>query len=289
MQAYDKIAPCYAYREQKAGEPIEAYSKRAADELEEAIIRNGPKRVAAFIAETVVGATLGACPAERGYLKRIREICDAYGVLYIADEIMCGMGRTGSTFAFETDGVAPDLVTVAKGLAGGYQAMGAVLAATHVYDALAAGGFEHGHTYIGHPTGCAAALAVQRVIDEDNLLANVEKRGRDLRAALQSYLAPFGVVGDIRGRGLMMGVELVADAAAKTPFSPQRKLSATLKKTAMARGLVCYPGGGCVDGERGDHILLAPPYIITESQIDELATLLAAALGDALSSSKDAR
>ncbi|MEQ8749572.1 MAG: aspartate aminotransferase family protein [Amphiplicatus sp.] len=289
LQAYDKIAPCYAYREQKAGESIEAYSKRAADELEEAIIRNGPKRVAAFIAETVVGATLGACPAERGYLKRIREICDAYGVLYIADEIMCGMGRTGSTFAFETDGVAPDLVTVAKGLAGGYQAMGAVLAATHVYDALAAGGFEHGHTYIGHPTGCAAALAVQRVIDEDNLLANVERRGRDLRAALQSYLAPFGVVGDIRGRGLMMGVELVADTAAKTPFSPQRKLSATLKKAAMARGLVCYPGGGCVDGERGDHILLAPPYIITESQIDELATLLAAALGDALSSSKGAR
>ncbi|MEQ8937002.1 MAG: aspartate aminotransferase family protein, partial [Amphiplicatus sp.] len=182
LHAYDKIAPCYAYRGKKMGESIEAYSKRAADELEESIVSNGPKRVAAFIAETVVGATLGACPAEQGYLKRIREICDAYGVLYIADEIMCGMGRTGTTFAFEADDVAPDLVTIAKGLAGGYQAMGAVLAASHVYDTVAASGFEHGHTYIGHPTGCAAALSVQRVIDEDNLLANVENRGRDLRA-----------------------------------------------------------------------------------------------------------
>ena len=288
LHSYERIAPCYAYRDQKEDEPVEEYARRAADDLEEAILRNGPKRVAAFIAETVVGATLSACPAEQGYLKRIREICDAYGVLYIADEIMCGMGRTGRTFAFEADGVAPDLVTVAKGLAGGYQAMGAVLAASHVYDALAAGGFEHGHTYVGHPTGCAAALAVQRVIEEDSLLANVEKRGRDLRAAIEAYLTPFGVVGDIRGRGLMIGVELVSDPGAKTPFSPQRKLAATLKKAAMARGLICYPGNGCVDGERGDHILLAPPYIISESEIDELATLLAAALGDALSSSKGA-
>ncbi|MEE2692139.1 MAG: aspartate aminotransferase family protein [Pseudomonadota bacterium] len=284
LKEHHRIAPCYAYRERRPDESIEAYALRAANELEAAIVDIGPKRVAAFIAETVVGATLGACPAETGYLKRVREICDAYGVLYIADEIMCGMGRTGRTFAFDHDGAAPDLVTVAKGLAGGYQAMGAVLVSSPVYDALATGGFEHGHTYVGHPTGCAAALAVQRVIDEDGLLANVAAQGARLRAALAERLEAFGVAGDIRGRGLMIGVEFVADRDSKKPFDPSQKFAARLKKAAMKRGLVCYPGSGCVDGVRGDHVLIAPPYIINDAETDELTELLAAAVGDALGS-----
>ncbi|MEZ5514214.1 MAG: aspartate aminotransferase family protein [Steroidobacteraceae bacterium] len=279
---YPRIAPCYAYREQRDDESATAYAARAADELEAAILAAGAENVAAFVAETVVGATLGACPAVPGYFTRIRAICDRYGVLYIADEVMCGMGRTGYAFATEHEQVTPDLIVVAKGLAGGYQPLGAVLMRTLLADALTAQGFEHGHTYSGHPTACAAALAVQTVIEQDGLLPQVRVSGEYLRAQLTERLAPMHVVGEIRGRGLLLGIELVNDPATKLPFEPGLRVAARLKEAAMTRGLICYPGSGCIDGTRGDHILLAPAYLISRSEMDELTDRLTLALQDLL-------
>lgn len=278
------IEPCYPYRLRRDGESAEDYGLRAANALEAAILDAGPDRVAAFIAEPVVGATLGAVAAAPGYFTRVREICDRYGVLFIADEVMCGMGRTGSFFACEQDNVAPDIIAVAKGLAAGYQAMGATLVSQSVYDTITAhdGKFEHGFTFIGHPIGCAAALAVQETIEDDGLLANVVKRGAQLRALLKERLAPFNVVGDIRGRGLMIGIELVSDPATKAPFPPSLRLHARIKNAAMDEGLIVYPNGGCVDGVHGDHILLAPPYILSEDDVAEIADRLTRAVCSAL-------
>ena len=278
------IDPCYAYRHQGAGESDAEYARRAADQLEAKLLELGPDNVLAFIAEPVVGATLGAVPAVDGYLKRIREICDRHGVTLILDEVMCGMGRTGTLYACRQDGVAPDLLTCAKGLGAGYQPVGAVLMSEAIYDAIAAGSgaFQHGFTYIGHPTACAGALAVQRAIERDDLLANVAGQGEKLRADLTAHFGDHPHVGDIRGRGLFVGVELVAERASKTPFDPAQKLNARIKSAAFQRGLICYPGGGTVDGSRGDHVLLAPPYILDDAHRGELVEKLAAALADAL-------
>ncbi|WP_420349171.1 aspartate aminotransferase family protein [Pelagibius sp.] len=278
------IAPCYAYRHQRPEETAEAYGERAAGELEAEIQRLGPESVAAFIAEPVVGATAGVVPPVPGYFARIREICDRHGVLLILDEVMCGMGRTGSLYACEQDGIAPDILTCAKGLGGGYQPIGAVLAAQRVYDTIAAGSgaFEHGFTYIGHATACAAALAVQQTIEAEDLLDNVRRQGAALRTALEDRFGNHHHVGDIRGRGLFIGLELVADRASKEPFDPTLKLSARIKKRAMAEGLVCYPGGGTADGRRGDHILLAPPFIVTAEHLEELVDKLGRAVDGAL-------
>ncbi len=278
------IAPCYAYRHQGVEESAEAYGLRVADELEAEIQRLGPETVAAFVAETVVGATAGVVPPVPGYFKRIREICDRHGILLILDEVMCGMGRTGSLYACEQDGISPDILTCAKGLGGGYQPIGAVLASGTIYDTIAegSGAFEHGFTYIGHATACAAALAVQRTIEADDLLANVRRRGTALREALVERFGNHHHVGDIRGRGLFIGLELVADRASKEPFDPAAKVNGKIKSRAMAEGLVCYPGGGTADGRRGDHVLLAPPFIIEEAQIDELVDKLGRAIDGAL-------
>jgi len=274
------IAPCYEYRHRRPEETSEAYGRRAADELEAEIHRLGPDTVAAFIAEPVVGATAGAVTAAPGYFKRIREICDQYGVLLILDEVMCGMGRTGSLYAFEQEGIAPDLMTCAKGLGAGYQPIGAVLVGEAIEHAFlnGSGYFHHGHTYIAHATACAAALAVQRVVARDDLLANVRTRGDVLAERLTDRLGNHHHVGDIRGRGLFRGIELVADRASKAPFDPALKLHTRVKAEAMARGLMCYPSGGTVDGEAGDHILLAPPFIIDDGHVDEIV----ARLGDAI-------
>ncbi len=278
------IAPCHAYRYRKDGETEEAYGLRAADELEAALLKLGPETVVAFIAETVVGATLGAAPAAPGYFKRIREICDRYGVLLILDEVMCGMGRTGTLHACEHDGVVPDIMTVAKGLGAGYQPIGATLVSSRVFEAFrrGSGAFEHGHTYNGHPTACACALAVQKAIKGRNLLANVNVQGDALAQSLARRFAGNPFVGDIRGRGLFRGVELVADKESKAPFDPALGLHARIKKEAMVRGLICYPNGGGADGVRGDHVLLAPPFIIERDQIEELVDKLAAAIDAAL-------
>ncbi|TIM41279.1 aspartate aminotransferase family protein [Mesorhizobium sp.] len=274
------IDPCYAYRYQKAGESEAAYGLRAAQALEDKILELSPDTVMAFVAEPVVGATAGAVPAVPGYFRHVREICDRYGVLLILDEVMCGMGRTGTLHACEQDGVAPDLMTIAKGLGGGYQPIGAVLLSRSIFDAFAEGSgfFQHGHTYMCHPMACAAALAVQEVIDRDDLLANVRAMGAHLSRRLGERFGNHAHIGDIRGRGLFMGVELVEDRSTKAPFEPKRKLNAKIKREAMARGLLVYPAGGTIDGVRGDHVLLAPPFIIDAAAIDAVVERL----GDAI-------
>jgi adenosylmethionine-8-amino-7-oxononanoate aminotransferase len=272
--------PCFAYRYKEAGESDEDYAIRAAKSLEDKILELGPDTVIAFVAETVVGATAGAVPPVADYFKRIRAICDRYGVLLILDEVMSGMGRTGTLHACEQEGIAPDLMTVAKGLGGGYQPIGAVLLAQKVFDAFAKGSgvFQHGHTYLNHPVACAAALAVQTVIKRDDLLANVRRQGEHLARRLRERFGNHPYVGDIRGRGLFQALEFVTDRGTKAPFEPQAKLHARVKKEAMARGLLVYPSGGTIDGARGDHALIAPPFIVRESEIDTIVERL----GDAV-------
>ena len=278
------VSPCYEYRGRDDDETTEAYGRRVADELESAIRDVGPDTVMAFLAEPVVGATAGAVPAVPGYFERVREICDTYGVLLILDEVMCGMGRTGTLYACEQDGVAPDLLATAKGLGAGYQPIGALLVSEPVYDAVrdGSGFFQHGHTYMGHATACAAGLAVQRAVEEEGLLAKVRSDGQVLRERLTARFGNHPQVGDIRGRGLFLGLELVADRLSKAPFDPAVKLHARVKAAAMARGLVCYPMGGTIDGETGDHILLAPPFIVEPAQLDELVDKLGDSLDAAL-------
>ena len=278
------ISPCYAYRGLRADETLEQYGLRVANELEAKIEELGADSVLAFVAETVVGATVGAVPPVPGYFKRIREICDHYNVLLILDEVMCGMGRTGTLFACEQEDIAADMIVIAKGLGAGYQPIAALLVSGKIYDAIrdGSGFFQHGHTYMGHPTACAAALAVQKVIGEEDLLTNVRTQGEHLAAALQRQFGEHQHVGDIRGRGLFRGLELVADRTNKEPFDPALRLAATVKRRGMEHGLMCYPMSGTIDGRLGDHILLAPPFIINERHIEELIDKLSRALDSAI-------
>lgn len=276
------IGPCYEYRYREDHETSEDYGRRAAAELETAILDLGPTNVAAFICEPVVGATLGAVPAAAGYLKAIREICDRHGVLLILDEIMCGVGRTGWRYACAEDGVTPDLLTVAKGLGGGFQPIGAVLVSDKIEAALIEGSGElkHGFTYMAHPAACAAGYAVQSYLRKHDLPAAARLRGDELRTALDDALRDHPHVGDIRGRGLFLGIELVHDRETKLPFDPSHRAFACFKQAAMERGLLTYPGGGCIDGDLGDHILLAPALTVTSAEIAELVERLCLALGD---------
>jgi adenosylmethionine-8-amino-7-oxononanoate aminotransferase len=266
------LSPCYAYREQLSDETDTDFVQRLGNELEEKIAELGGENIMAFIAEPVVGATLGAVPAVAGYFKRMRDICSRHGILLIADEVMCGMGRTGALFASAQEGIEPDLICIAKGLGGGYQPIGATLVSEDIIATLrnGSGFFQHGHTYIGHATACAAALAVQQRIESDHLLDNVTLMGEKLQQALIQALGNHPHVGDIRGRGLFRGIELVKDRESKAPFDTSLKLHAKIKATAMQQGLMCYPMGGTLNGKDGDHILLAPPYIITEAHIAEI-------------------
>ncbi len=278
------ISACFAYRDKRDDETEEAYGLRVADELEAKVQALGEDTVIAFIAEPVVGATLGAVPAMPGYFKRIREICDRYGILLILDEVMCGMGRTGTLYACEQDGIAPDLLVCAKGLGAGYQPIGATLLSDRIFTAIrdGTGYFQHGHTYMGHPTACAAALAVQDAIESEGLLARVNEMGELLQDALQARFGNHHHVGDIRGRGLFRALEFVRDRASKETFDPALKLNAKVKAAALERGLICYPMGGTIDGVRGDHVLLAPPYIVEPSEIDDLVDRLGEAVDAAI-------
>jgi adenosylmethionine-8-amino-7-oxononanoate aminotransferase len=278
---WPRIAPCYAYRHQDADETDDAYGLRAAGELEIAIDKIGAENVAAFIAEPVVGATLGAVPPVENYFREIRRICNEREILFIADEVMCGSGRTGTFFAHEQDDVVPDIVTMAKALGGGYQPIAATLVRKQVMDGVASlpGGFEHGHTYIGHATACAAANAVQQCLDEQELLNKVTSMGQELRDVLQGSIGNHPNVGDIRGRGLFTGIEFVADRDSKVPFPAEDKLASKLKAAAMDAKLICYPGSGSVDGKCGAHILLAPPFIIESKHLDELIAKLETMFG----------
>lgn len=282
------IAPCFEYRDRADDETPEAYGLRVANELEAEIERLGADNVMAFIAEPVVGATLGAVAAVPGYFKRVREICDKHDVLLILDEVMCGMGRTGSLFACEQDGVVPDIVAIAKGLGAGYQPIGAMLCSANVYGAIhnGSGFFQHGHTYIGHPVACAAGLAVvSKLLGKGGGAALVERsagQGEKLQAALVERFGQHPHVGDIRGRGLFRGLELVADRETKATFDPKQRVNARIKKAAMDAGLICYPMGGTIDGVNGDHVLLAPPFIISDAQIGELVDKLGTAIDGVL-------
>ena len=206
----------------------------------------------------------------------MREICDRHGILLILDEVMCGMGRTGTLHACEQDGIAPDLMAIAKGLGGGFAPIGAVLVGGRIIDAFTKGSglFQHGHTYLGHPLACAGALAVQKVIRRDNLLANVMRQGEHLTRRLKERFGNHHHVGDVRGRGLFQAIELVTDRASKATFDPRHKLHARIKQQAMARGLMVYPMGGTIDGINGDHVLLAPPFIVDEAGIDTIVDRL---------------
>ncbi|MEM1429107.1 MAG: aspartate aminotransferase family protein [Pseudomonadota bacterium] len=278
------IEPCYEYRHRRDDESAEAYGQRAAQALEDEILRLGPETVMAFMAEPVVGATAGAVAPVPGYFKRIREICDRYGVLLILDEVMCGMGRTGSLFACEQDGVAPDIACIAKGLGAGYQPIGAMLCTSEIYDTIAQGSgfFQHGHTYIGHPTAAAAGLAVVGAILDRGLIPRVATQGAALDARLRQRFAQHPHVGDVRGRGLFRGIELVADRETKTPFDPALGVAGKVKRAAFEAGLVCYPMSGTIDGKHGDHILLAPPFIVEDPQLDELTDKLDTAISAAV-------
>jgi adenosylmethionine-8-amino-7-oxononanoate aminotransferase len=274
------VSPAYEYRGRRAGETTRDYGARLAQELENKIQELGGDNVIAFVAETVVGATLGAVPAVPNYFKLVREICDRHGILLILDEVMCGMGRTGTLHASEQEGITPDLMAIAKGLGGGYAPIGALLIQNKIFDTVAAGSgaFQHTHTYMGHPLACSAALAVQRVIRRDNLLANVRLQGAYLSRRLKEGFGNHPFVGDVRGRGLFQGLELVTDRATKEPFDPELKLHARVKHEAMERGLMVYSMGGTVDGVRGDHVLLAPPFIVNPNLVDAIIERLGEAI-----------
>ena len=278
------LSPCYPYREQQSTETPEQYGQRLAHELEQAILEQGADQVIAFIAETVGGATAGVLVPVPGYFKAVREVCDRYGVLLILDEVMCGMGRTGSLHACEQEGVVPDLLAVAKGLGGGYQPIGAVLAQAKIVETMRQGSgfFQHGHTYLGHAVACAAALAVQQVFERDQLIPQVRTRGQFLQHLMRETWRDHPHVGDIRGRGLFWGIELVQDRATKSPFDPVRKLHMGVKREAMARGLMVYPMGGTVDGRMGDHVLLAPPFISSEAELEMVIERLRSAIDAAI-------
>lgn len=270
------ISACYEYRERQAGESAAEYGLRAANELEQEILRLGADNVAAFVAETVVGATAGCVPPVPGYFKRIREICDRYDVLLILDEVMAGMGRTGTLHAYQQEGITPDIQAVAKGIAAGYQSLGAVFTKSFIVEAIRkkSGFFQHGHTYIGHATAVAAGLATQRIIKEDNLLENINKQGEYLSKQLAERFADKPYFGDLRGRGLFRAIELVANRETKQPHDSSLPIAQRLRDKAMTNGLMCYPMAGTIDGKLGNHILLAPAYIIQAHEIDEIVDKL---------------
>ena len=278
------VSPCYAYRGKLEGESDAAYGQRLVRELEHEVLRLGPDKVIGFIAETVGGATLGCVTPVPGYFRGVREVCDKYGILLILDEVMCGMGRCGTLYACEQEGVVPDLICIGKGLGAGYQPIGALLASARIYDAVVNGSgfFQHGHTYTGHAAACAGALAVQRAVKDRGLLAKVRERGNGLEARLRACFGQHPQVGEIRGRGLFWALELVEDRASKRPFDLQRRIGAKLKLQALENGLMCYPMAGTLDGVSGDHVVLAPPYVITDAQLDEIVDKLARSINEVI-------
>jgi len=280
----EHVDACYEYRGRQQGESLAAYSLRLVKQFEDKILEIGPSRVLAFVVEPVVGATLGAVPPAPGYFQGIREVCSRYGVLLILDEVMCGMGRTGTLFAYAQESIDPDMVCIAKGLGGGYQPIAALIVSKVVHDTImnGSGFFQHGHTYLGHPVACAAALAVLQVFSKEKVLDAVHDKSQYFFESLNQALGHHPHVGDIRGRGLFLGIELVQDRATKTPFSASKKLHSVIKATALRNGLMCYPMGGTIDGQLGDHVLLAPPLVISNQEIDQAVSIFATSLDQAI-------
>ncbi|MCJ1456894.1 hypothetical protein MMC28_007260 [Mycoblastus sanguinarius] len=270
------VSPAYAYQYKEKGENEADYVSRLAAELETEFQRVGPEKVIAFIAEPVVGATTGCVPAPEGYFKLVRQICDRYGILLILDEVMCGAGRTGTFFAFEQEGVVPDIMTLGKGLGGGYAPIAGVLVSQKVVSGLRGGTgvFNHGHTYQAHPLSCAIAGAVQGVMKRDRLVEQCRSRGEVLEGLLRDSLQNKKYVGNIRGRGLFWGVEFVRDKESKECFEPSLEFGYRVQRKAFDLGVAIYPGVATVDGVRGDHVLLAPPYTVTESELKQIVEVL---------------
>ncbi|ORX95010.1 pyridoxal phosphate-dependent transferase [Clohesyomyces aquaticus] len=284
LSTTSRISACNAYRGQRKGERVEEYVSRLAKELEDEFQRLGPGTVCAFVAEPVVGAALGCVPAVPGYFEAMKKVCDRHGALLVLDEVMCGMGRTGTMHAWEQEGIIPDIQTIGKGLGGGYAPVAGLLIGHRVVNTLdrGTGAFAHGQTYQGHPIACAAALEVQRVIKEENLVENVSHMGQLLSSLLKARLGTHPNVGDIRGKGLFWGIEFVRDKVTKKPFDPADAIAMRIHQKAMSApyNISLYPGSGTVDGVRGDHIQVCPAYNVTESDIKLIANLTASVVGD---------
>jgi adenosylmethionine-8-amino-7-oxononanoate aminotransferase len=279
------VSAANAYR-RPAGVSAQALAGHLAAELDAAILAAGPQNVAAFIYEPIVGAAGGVVPAPEGYAEAVHAVCRKYDVLVIADEVMCGAGRTGTWRALEHDRVVPDIMSIAKGLGGGYIPLGATLVSPGVAAPIRAehGAYMTGHTFSGHTAACAAALAVQRILERDRLLERVRTAGAALQDTLRRALAKFDEVGDVRGRGYFIGIELVADPVTKAPFPADRALSFDIGARAFADGLICYPCSGNVDGTAGDTIIIAPPYNASDEELEEIVVRLGRAVEAALSS-----
>lgn len=281
---FSHVSPCFAFHDQRIDESEADYVQRLRSELEGEFERVGPHRVVAFCAETVVGGTLGAAAAVPGYFAAMREVCDKYGALLILDEVMCGMGRTGDSHAWLAEGVAPDIQTIGKALGGGYIPISATLCSGKIAETVLQGSgmFTHGHTYQAHPVACAAAIAVQGVIREERLLDNVRGMGRSLMDQLESRLCAKPWLGQVRGRGLLVGVEFLMDPSTKKPFQPSENAAHRVKAVALELGLSVFAGKGTIDGQRGDHIFLAPPFNIQSSEVEMIAKTLEEAASAAL-------
>jgi hypothetical protein len=278
-----RLSPANAYRP-VAGATPETVGEACAKELEDEILRVGPEKVCAFIFEPVVGAAGGCVPAPQGYARRVREICDRYGVIMISDEVMCGAGRTGTWRALELDGVEPDIMSLAKGLAAGYLPLGAAIYSDKVADAIHGqhGAPMTGHTFTGHTACCAAGVAVQKIVEREKLVERVHAMEGTLRNMLVEATSDIEAVGDIRGRGFFQAIELVADRRTKKPFDGERKLFMKIRQQAFHNGLICYPVGGNVDGINGDVVILAPPYNVTEAELTEIVDKTAASIRQVL-------
>jgi adenosylmethionine-8-amino-7-oxononanoate aminotransferase len=277
------LSPVNAYRP-VAGATPETVGEACAKELEHEILKIGPEKVCAFIFEPVVGAAGGCVPAPQGYARRVREICDRYGVIMISDEVMCGAGRSGTWRALEQDGVEPDIMSVAKGLAAGYLPLGAAIYNDKVADAIHGrhGAPMTGHTFTGHTACCAAGVAVQKIVERDKLVERVNAMEGTLRAMLVEATRDIAAVGDIRGRGFFQAIELVADRETKKPFDGERKLFMKIRQQAFLNGLICYPVGGNVDGINGDVVIIAPPYNVTEAELTEIVDKTASSIAQVL-------
>lgn len=279
-----RISACNPYRQRLAGESDVDFVSRKAEELEQAFLRAGPDTVAAFVAEPVVGAASGCIPPVRGYFKAMKAVCDKYGALLVLDEVMCGMGRTGTLHAWQQEDVIPDIQAIGKGLGGGYQPVSAILASGKIVQEMEAkkAAFTHGHTYMDHPVVCAAALRVQQIIERDNLLPNVQAQGSYLERLLRSRLRSHPNVGDIRGRGLFWGVELVRDKETKEPFDPKLQIAHRIHEAALSEpySMALYYGQGCAGQGRGDHVMIMPAYNVTREVVDTIVNQFVAVVRD---------
>jgi adenosylmethionine-8-amino-7-oxononanoate aminotransferase len=272
------VSPCYPYQYQQVDESDAQYVRRLAGELDDEFVRVGSDRVVAFFAETVGGATSGCITAPPGYFAAMKAVCRKHGALFVLDEVMCGMGRTGSMMAWEQEegDASPDIMTIGKGLGGGYSPIAGILVHEDVVDQLdrGTGCFNHGHTYQAHPTSCAAALAVQKIVQREGLVQTCARLGKLLEASLRKNLAGEPHVGDIRGRGLFWAIEFVSDKTSKAPFDTALKFGLSVQRQALELGVNVYPGSGSIDGVKGDHVLIAPPYTVTEAEIETIASVV---------------